>query len=157
MKKTLVLALTMIGLSSCGSEDILSEEQQLAKDIDLIDNHIADNNIQNVVEHPSGIRYVVNEEGTGDIPDRDWIVKVQFQGLVMTDLNGLPFESNTQGIEYILSTRIEAWQIILTEQKVGADLTLYVPSGLAFGTNRFAGIPSNSNIVYDINLVSARP
>ena len=157
MRKTLVIALTVIGLSSCGGEDILNEEQQLAKDIDLIDTHIGDNNIQNVIEHPSGIRYVVNKEGTGDIPERDWIVKVQFRGLVMSDLNGIPFETNTRGIEYILSTRIEAWQIILTEQKVGADLTLYVPSGLAYGTNRFAGIPSNSNIVYDITLVSARP
>ena len=157
MKKIIILVLVVIGLAGCNSDPILNEEQQLAKDIELINEYIADNNIQNVIEHSSGIRYIVHEEGTGEIPERNWIVKVKFQGNLLTDPTGTPFEQSTAGTEYVLSTRIEGWQIILTEQQEGAVLTLYIPSGLGYGSNRSGPIPGNSNLIYEITLVSARP
>lgn len=157
MKRILVLAVMVIGLSSCGSEDILNEVQQLAKDIDLIDTYIAEKDIQNVIVHSSGIRYIVHEEGTGEIPERNWIIKVKYQGNLLADPDGVPFDQNISGVEFILSKMIEGWQLILTEQQEGAVLTLYIPSSLAYGINRFGTIPSNSNLIFDITLISARP
>ena len=157
MKKIIIFVIATMGLTGCNSDTILNEEQQLAKDIELIDAYIADNNIQNVIEHPSGVRYIVHEEGTGEIPERNWIVKVKYQGNLLTDPTGTPFDQNTAGVELILSTLIEGWQIILTEQQEGAVLTLYIPSGLAYGTSRQGGLPGNSNLIFELTMISARP
>ena len=46
--------------------DPISDEEQLAVDLALIDNWLADNGITDVIQHPqTGIRYTVNTKGTG--------------------------------------------------------------------------------------------
>jgi FKBP-type peptidyl-prolyl cis-trans isomerase len=158
MRKLAVLLTIVVGLSGCGDNQLLTFEEQLAKDVIAIDAYLAENNILNVVEDPSGIRYVVNQEGTGLTPEISWIVKVKYKGNLLTDPDGFPFDQNTVGAEFILSKLIEGWQIILTQHKEGADLTLYIPSGYGYG---FKGsppnIPSNANLIFDITLMSARP
>lgn len=142
--------------TGCGSNDILDFEEQLAVDIAAIDQYIEDNDIQDVQIDPSGIRYIVNEEGTGLMPEVSWIVNVKYKGNLLTDPDGNPFDQNTAGREFVLSQLIAGWQIMLTQQKEGADLTLYIPSGLAYGMNRQGGIPPNSSLIFDITLISAR-
>lgn len=159
MKKLGILLAVTIGLSGCG-DNLLTFEEQLAEDIIEIEAYLADNNITNVVDDPSGIRYVVNQEGDpeGAQPAVDWIVKVKYKGNLITDPDGFPFDENTVGTEFVLSKLIQGWQIILSQHTEGADLTLYIPSGYAYG---FKGsppnIPSNANLIFDITLMSARP
>jgi FKBP-type peptidyl-prolyl cis-trans isomerase FkpA len=142
--------------SGCDSNEILDFEEQLAVDLVAIDQHIEDNDIQDVQIDPSGIRYVIHEVGTGLMPEVSWIVKVKYKGNLLTDPSGTPFDQNTAGREFILSQLIVGWQIMLTQQKEGVDMTLYIPSGLAYGSNRQGGIPSNSSLIFDITLISAR-
>lgn len=157
MKKIGILLAVVIGLSGCNDNQLLSFEDQLAKDVQAIDDYVDEHNIADVVVDPSGIRYVVNQEGTGQMPEVNWIVKVKYKGNLLTDPDGFPFDQNP-GTEFVLSKLIEGWQIILSQQQEGADLTLYIPSGYGYG---FKGsppnIPSNANLIFDITLISARP
>ena len=90
------------------------------------------------------------------VPEVSWIVKVDYVGNLLTDPNGPPFDQN-QGIEFILSQLIVGWQIMLTQYGEGTTLTLYIPSGYAYGfAGRPGSIPSNANLIFDITLVSAR-
>lgn len=157
MKKGLVVVFAIVlFLSGCNNDPVRTFEEQLAIDIDLIDAFIEENNIQDVQIDPSGIRYVVIEEGTGLVPEVNWIVKVDYVGNLLTDPNGTPFDQQ-QGIEFILSQLIVGWQIMLTQFGEGTTLELYIPSGYAYGfAGRPGSIPSNANLIFDITLVSAR-
>ena len=156
MRNLLLIMFVALLATGCGSNDILDFEEQMAVDTAAIDQYIEDNDIQDVQIDPSGIRYIVHEEGTGLMPEVNWIVKVKYTGHLLTDPTGTPFDQNTNGAEFILSKLIAGWQIMLTQQKEGADLTLYIPSGLAYGMNRQGGIPPNSTLIFDITLISAR-
>ncbi|MFK7937360.1 MAG: FKBP-type peptidyl-prolyl cis-trans isomerase, partial [Saprospiraceae bacterium] len=52
-----------------------------------------------------------------------------------------------------LSDLMEGWEIGLPKIKAGGEMTLYIPSPLAYGENVRAGIPANSIIIFDIKLV----
>jgi len=41
----------------------------------------------------------------------------------------------------------------LTNLQKGSTATIYLPSSLAYGPQNLAGIPENSNLVYDIHLI----
>jgi FKBP-type peptidyl-prolyl cis-trans isomerase len=49
---------------------------------------------------------------------------------------------------------IRAFQVGLQKMPVGTTATLYVPSGLAFGSNGSSdgSVPGNSNLIYEITL-----
>ena len=151
----IVLAIAFVAMG-CDGNEILSFEEQMAADIEAIDKYIEENDIQDTQIDPSGIRFIVHEEGTGLMPEVNWIVKVKYKGNLLTDPDGTPFDQNSAGREFILSQLIVGWQIMLTQHKEGAVLTLYIPSGLAYGMNRQGGIPANSSLIFDITLVSAR-
>lgn len=156
MRNLLLIMVVAILAMGCDGNEILDFEEQLAVDIAAIDKYIEDNDIQDVQIDPSGIRYIEHKEGTGLMPEVNWIVKVTYKGNYLTDPDGVPFDQNTSGAEFILSQVIIGWQIMLTQQKEGAELTLYIPSGLAYGTSGRRPIPPNASLIFDITLISAR-
>ena len=64
MKKFWMLGWLVFALAACETETGLTVQEQLATDIATIDAYLEDNNIQDVLTHPSGLRYVIKENGT---------------------------------------------------------------------------------------------
>lgn len=158
MKRIAVIVSLVVLLTGCNEDPVRTFDEQLAIDIEAIDTYIADNNIQNVQEDPSGIRYIVEELGTGLVPEVNWIVKVDYTGYFLTDPDpdGTPFDQG-QGVEFVLSQVIAGWQIMLSQFGEGTTLKVYIPSGYAYGfAGRPRSIPSNANLIFEITLISAR-
>lgn len=161
MKKTIfILLISIIGLSACNKDgDILTYEEQLAIDIEKIENYLIENELT-AESTSSGLYYIIEEEGTGANPTLDDIVEVSYVGSFLNSgevfdsstLNTPPFSDEKPPIP--LSRLIKGWQQGLPLFKVGGSGKLFIPSGLAYGNTDFYGIPANSVLIFEITLIS---
>ena len=154
-----VLILSSTFLTGCFRNDGCDQEpntavdqNQLALDVDAIESYLSENNIEAEV-HPSGIRYVVKETGTGRKPTLCNQVTVRYEGRLMSD--GSVFDSSDRAIAFALNRLITGWQVGIPLIKEGGSITLYIPSSYAYG-RKGAGddIPPNANLIFDIELVA---
>ena len=116
---------------------------------------------------PSGLYYTIKEEGTGEIPAIGDSVTLNYTGTLP---DGTKFDSNedtafhhVQPYQFVLGTGpvISGWHVGVALLKVGTKATLYIPSGMAYGTQSRPGsaanpkgIPPNSILVFDVHLLS---
>ena len=142
----------LVALSSCLKEQeviFVSFEEQMAIDIEILDEYLADNNITAQTD-PSGLRYVIREQGDGPTPELTSTVRVGYEG---TLLNGDVFDAN-ESAAFPLNNLIAGWQIGIPLIQEGGDITLYIPSGLAYGPQGRSGvIPANANLIFTIQLL----
>ena len=126
-------------------------QTQLQSDIELINAHITQNNIQNVIVDPSGIRYTIDIQGQGDQPCLESVVSVTYRGTFLA--SGNEFDKSISPVAFSLSGLILGWQIILPKVKRGSSITLFLPSGYAYGSVQSGSIPPNTNLVFEIDLL----
>ena len=124
-------------------------EQEIV-DLAIIDRFLRGNDIQARV-HESGIRYTVQAEGMGESPTIDDRVVVVYEGRF---LNGNVFDQSEDNTSFDLADLVEAWQIMIPTMKPGGKITIYAPSGLCYGRQGSASIPGNTNLIFDIELIS---
>lgn len=145
--------------STCPSSPDLSniDEEQLKKDTVAIEAYLDENNIEATV-HPSGLRYVIVEEGDGDSTTSICQnIVISYVGRLMSD--GSLFDKTDPGEAVLLHLRslILGWQIGIPLIKEGGTIHLYIPSQLAYGTRSTPGlIPANSNLMFTIDLISVQ-
>jgi len=165
MKKYMIMILSIgfMGLSACSLDapDVLTYEEQLAifnaqleSDIVLIDQYLDENEIV-AIEHESGIRYVTTLEGDGEVPVPTDVIKFKYEGRLFDD--SIFDESLTKTpdwVIYSLNSLIASWQITIPLMKEGGKITIYAPSGYCYGTTGAGPIPPNTNLIFDIELVS---
>jgi FKBP-type peptidyl-prolyl cis-trans isomerase len=132
-----------------------AEKARLAADIVTIDNYLADHSIDAVKDTP-GVRYVITQPGEGPMPT--WYQKVQFSYRGRALANGVEFFNGTGAPNDIFDSRmvdyISGIRLGLSKISAGGKITVYVPSGLAFGPNENtqSSLPANSIVIYDIEL-----
>jgi FKBP-type peptidyl-prolyl cis-trans isomerase len=126
-----------------------SYEEQLAIDVGIIDDYLAEQNIDATVD-PSGLRYVINEPGQGASASINDNITVGYVGKFLE--NGEVFDQN-ESVEFPLARLIEAWQIAIPLIQEGGSMTVYAPSGLCYGAATRSGIPANANMIFDLNLI----
>ena len=152
MKKialVLVLAVVCFQFISCNKKIVeLDFNSQLAKDKVTIDAYLSSHSIP-AIKDSSGLRYVVNHLGTGIKPLPLGIVSVKYTGTI---LGGQIFEQNN-GATFSLKGIIQGWQIALPMFPKGSKITLYLPSGLAYGHNGSPIVPGDANLIYDIQIL----
>lgn len=128
-------------------------QTQLQSDIAAIDAYLASKNIT-AVKDPTGIRYVVKKEGFGGTPCLENQVTFIYKVSLLS--NGKEIESGI--LERQLKDLILAWQVILPQFPKDTKITLYVPSGFAYGASESSSgaIPANSNLIFDIEMTNIR-
>jgi FKBP-type peptidyl-prolyl cis-trans isomerase FkpA len=148
------LSIFFLGLLfvSCNREPILSPEEQLAKDIGIIEQYLADNNL--VAEKlESGLHYIILDEGRVDEkPGPQDQVEVKYKGYFTS---GEVFDQ-TDGdrtIQFYLSQVIKGWQQAVPLLNRGGKGLFFIPSGLAYGNNPPSGIPANAVLIFEIELI----
>ncbi len=135
-----------------------TENNQLASDTVAIDTYLANNSI-NAIKDPSGLRYVINQTGTGPMANLYNKVKLAYTGKILS--SGVVFFEGTNGPSATFDSRvinyIYSFQAGLTKLQAGGKATFYVPSGLGFGSSSTQGtnvtIPANSNLIFEMELV----
>jgi FKBP-type peptidyl-prolyl cis-trans isomerase len=95
-------------------------------------------------------------EGTGDIVPENATITAHYTGALCKD--GTIFQSSHdfgKPITFGLNQVISGWTKGVPGMKVGGTRRLVIPSALAYGSARAASnIPPNSDLVFDIELVS---
>lgn len=137
-------------LSSCnGDKETISPTQQLELDQQKITDYLLENNITASEDSIYGIRYVIQTQGTGLRPTVNSTVNVDYSGTIMNE--DTPFDQG-DGVTFKLRNLIPAWQICLPYLKEGGSMTMYVPSGYAYGASAVGPIPANSILIFEIKL-----
>lgn len=104
----------------------------------------------------TGLQYKVNTEGAGANPKDDDTVVVHYKG---TLIDGTEFDSSykrNQPAEFPVKAVIPGWTEALKKMKKGAKWNLYIPPELAYGDRGRPGIPANSVLVFDVELIDIK-
>ena len=104
-----------------------------------------------LVTTASGLQYRDVEVGTGAQPSSSTAtVRVNYEGWL---LDGTRFDGNN-GTSFRLDQVIGGWTEGLASMAVGGRRQLVIPANLAYGGTARPGIPANSTLVFDVELLS---
>ncbi|PLR35804.1 FKBP-type peptidyl-prolyl cis-trans isomerase FkpA [Chimaeribacter californicus] len=104
----------------------------------------------------SGLLYQVEKPGTGDAPKDSDTVVVNYKG---TLADGTEFDNSyTRGepLSFRLDGVIPGWTEGLKHIKKGGKITLVIPPELAYGKTGVPGIPANSTLVFNVELLDVK-
>lgn len=107
----------------------------------------------NVKTTASGLQYIILEEGKGKTPTINDTVKAHYKG---TLINGSQFDSSYdrgQPSEFPVGGVIKGWTEALTMLKTGSKVKLFIPSELGYGASARPGIPANSVLIFEVELI----
>ena len=120
-------------------------------DEEIILQYINDNNLS-AKPTGSGLYYVVNSNGNGDVPDINSIVTVVYKG-TLTD--GTIFDqSGASGATFPLKNVIQGWQEGIPLFSEGGSGILLIPSALGYGSQPVGNIPENSVLIFEVTLLN---
>jgi peptidylprolyl isomerase len=107
---------------------------------------------------PSGLMYIILEEGTGENADSNDIVSVHYSGFLV---DGTKFDSSVERDEPLTFTIgvgqvIPGWDEGITLLNKGAKAKLIIPPFLAYGERDMGSIPPNSTLIFDVELVDVK-
>ena len=105
----------------------------------------------------TGLVYKVEKEGTGAAPKDSDTVVVNYKG---TLIDGKEFDNSyTRGepLSFRLDGVIPGWTEGLKNIKKGGKIQLVIPPDPAYGKTGVPGIPANSTLVFDVELLDIKP
>ena len=105
----------------------------------------------------SGLQYEVITEGDGASPKATDVVKVHYEG---TLISGQIFDSSIkrgEPVEFPLNQVIPGWTEGVQLMKVGSKYRFFIPSNLAYGEQGAGGmIAPNSALVFEVELLEIK-
>src|SRR5260221_6756216 len=143
--------------------ELLDDDARLVADVAAIDAFLRDSlhtNPDSIHTDPSGLRYVFTQKGTGPKAISTSTVIVKYTGKMLPSQKVFNSEYEQSSVSQMpLPSLIRGWQIGIPLIPEGSQVTFYFPSRLAFGSTGRPDdtivIPPNTNIIFDINLISA--
>lgn len=109
-------------------------------------------------QNPSGLRYVVLQEGEGPIPRPRQRVTVLYKGWL---LDGTEFSAKQDPADPFIfrlgaGEVIAAWDEAFSEMQVGEKRVLIIPFALGYGLrgNPQAKIPNRASLVFEVELLA---
>lgn len=160
MKNIFLAIITLsIAFTSCSKED---------KKCDLVDNtftapanetanvqtYLSSAGITDAQLHPSGFYYRITQVGTGKaVVNLCSNINIKYVGKLT---NGNIFDQTPAGESRIftLGGLILGWQKGVPLISSGGKITLYLPPSLGYGSSPQNGIPGNSILIFDIELLN---
>jgi FKBP-type peptidyl-prolyl cis-trans isomerase len=111
---------------------------------------------EGIITTASGLQYKIETKGTGKVPKSNDTVVCHYRG---TLIDGTEFDSSYKRGEptsFGVTGVIKGWTEALLMMPVGSKWKLFIPSDLAYGERGNRGIPPNSTLQFDIELVSIK-
>ena len=144
----LTIAFFALILASCNKDD---SQAQLAADVAIIEQYLEDNNLT-AEEYDLGLYIIKNPEGNGNRPNSTSNVLIKYRGYLP---NGAEFdESWNTAANFNLTGTIEGWRKGIPQFREGGRGTILMASYLGYGENSIGIIPSNSVLIFDIDLIA---
>ncbi len=116
----------------------------------------ANKNNSGVITLPDGLQYQVLTTGTGAVPAATDTVTVNYRGSL---LDGTEFDSSYkrgQPASFPVGGVIHGWTEALEKMPVGSKWKLFIPSELAYGEQGNRGIPPNSTLIFEVELLDTK-
>lgn len=111
----------------------------------------------NVMELDGGVKLYFIEKGDGPIPsDLNQMIEAHYHGMLA---DGKVFQSSFERgvpLKFPLSNVIKGWQTGLTRSPVGSKIKLVIPPNMGYGNIPRPGIPANSTLVFDVEVISLK-
>lgn len=111
---------------------------------------------EGVVVTKSGLQYRVLRQGTGISPKPTDTVTVHYSGRL---LDGTEFDSSykrNQPAQFQLNQVIPGWAEGVQLMKTGSKYELTVPAVLGYGAQGAQGIPGNSVLIFEVELLDVK-
>ena len=147
--KYLISAILLIMLTAC------VQDSPNIKQIENMQFFIDNKTDINVIEVEDGLQYLVIQSGDqeGKNPKLDQVITAHFHG---TLTNGNIFWSSldTEPLKIELSKLIIGCQKIISMMKKGDKWKVFIDPTMAYGEEGRPGIPSNSILVFEIELLA---
>jgi len=102
-------------------------------------------------------QYIVITNGTGPVPAASDTVTVNYRG---TLIDGTEFDSSAKHggpASFVLNHVIPGWTAALEKMNVGSKWKIFLPAELAYGEQGNAGIPPNSTLIFEVELLGTKP
>jgi FKBP-type peptidyl-prolyl cis-trans isomerase FkpA len=144
----LVASITTISCSKSADECHPTFDAVPSAEILLLEDYLTKNNIT-ATKDDRGFYYIINQQGTGDMPSVCSRVMVSYKG-TLTD--GVVFDEK-KNIDFQLTSLIKGWQAGIPLLKKGGSITLFIPPSLGYGDKAQSKIPANSMLIFNIDLV----
>lgn len=114
---------------------------------------------EGIVALPSGVLYRWIERGPAGKPfaTPSSIVFVRYTGGL---IDGSEFDSNLNAplpACFVVRDLIMGWQIALSRMRQGDRMELYVPAQYGYGRQSLPGIPADSTLIFQLELVKLEP
>jgi FKBP-type peptidyl-prolyl cis-trans isomerase FkpA len=150
----IAFVLAVFAFSSCKRETVNDPQKQLEIDEVRIKEFISKNNIP-AIRHTSGLYYQILEPGVGTLVyTANTSISAKY---TLRLINGSTVPNQpSDPINFNLGGVITGWQIGIPLIQKGGKIRLIVPSGYAYGPQARSGIPSNSVLDFDVELVDAK-
>lgn len=150
-----VLGFLVVGsilFTSClNSEPVVNEfAEQWKMDTTAIGIHVRSNNIP-ARKDVSGVYFDITQSGMGFPPKITSEVRFGYKLSIMGSTSIIDEDDDaTSKMEDL----VPGMQVGLSLMTPGSKATIYVPSGYAYGGTNLPGIPSNSNLKFEVELIS---
>ena len=157
--KLLLVSVLFGGLSGCGGDEFFSvEEQAKADDLLIIDFLEGFSLLDDAIkDEATGIYYIIDVQGAGEKPTYGASILTHYKGFLLT---GELFDSseNRGPFDFVIGRGdvIRGWDIGFSFLEKGTQAILFIPSGYAYGQNGSNGIPPNSVLQFEVNLIDIR-
>jgi len=131
--------------------------QQLKKALGDITAKLEREHGKKAIETPSGLKYIVLKEGTGEKAGKGRDIKAHYEGRLE---NGRLFDSSRRRGEPLafkvgVGMVIKGWDEALSDMKKGERRILIIPPELGYGARGAGGvIPPNATLIFDVEMVS---
>lgn len=110
---------------------------------------------EGIIALPKGIYYRILKQGKNDThhPTPRSIITAHYTGRT---IDGKVFDSSRGGVPLAirLSDLIEGWIIAIQQMTVGDEWEVYIPAEMGYGKFSQPGIPADSTLIFDIELLS---
>lgn len=101
----------------------------------------------------SGLQYIILKEGSGKKINGNDVVKAHYEGSVST---GGKFDSTydrDQPAEFRVNSLVRGWSEGIQLIKRGGKIKLFIPPELGYGSRAVPGIPANSVLIVEIEVM----
>lgn len=151
-----IVGSTIIFSACIDSPDTVDPNAQISQDLAAIDSYLTAQGIT-AVKDPY-IRMVITKLGNKLPASFGNTVKVTYKGTLFT--TGATFDENNTSYTVAPDPAngnqwsvIDGWKVALRILPEGSKAKIYIPSGLAYGTQQNGSIPANSILVFDIEIL----
>jgi FKBP-type peptidyl-prolyl cis-trans isomerase FkpA len=125
-----------------------------ASEITALEDYLASKGITNAIKDPRGFYYFITTAGSGTTAGVCNRIAVNYVGKLTNDTI---FDQTTgTPVTFFLGEVIPGWVKGIPLIKPGGKITLYLPPSLAYGGATVPGIPPNSILIFDVELLNVQ-